>query len=164
MAHKATQDVVRRVMPLLERMATRTIDKARLLQYLSARAGADWGVLEVVADTIEETRRGAPSDAGATTRVLVFRDRATGAEHPIRYPACLPEAVEPLVREEYKRLAVDRPLTLMAEPLFRHFFEADFCARCRWRGPEHDQIHRECRFAGHPINFEDDPSLGPAQG
>ena len=45
MTLKATQDVVRRVMPLLERLATRSIDKARLLQYLSARAGADWGCL-----------------------------------------------------------------------------------------------------------------------
>ena len=160
MAHKATQDVVRRVMPLLERMATRTIDKARLLQYLSARAGADWGVLEIVADTTDGSPANANADgAGATPRVLVFRDRATGAEHPIPYPACLPEALEPLVREEYKRLAVDRPLTLMAEPLFRHFFATEFCARCRWRDPEHDQIHRECRFAGHPINFEEDPVL-----
>ncbi len=157
MTHKATQDVVRRVMPLLERMATRTIDKARLLQYLSARAGVDWGALEVVADT-EETVDG--EALGATGRVLVFRDRATGAEHPIRYPACLPEALEPLVREEYKRLAVDRPLTLMAEPLFRHFFQADFCDRCRWRGAEHEQIHRECRYAGRPVNFEEDPGAG----
>jgi len=162
MPHKATQDVVRRVMPLLERMATRTIDKARLLQYLSARAGADWGALEVVADTEEDVRPGGPGTTGATARILVFRDRATGAEHPIRYPACLPEALEPLVREEYKRLAVDRPLTLMAQPLFRHFFETDFCDRCRWRGPEHDQIHRECRYAGHPINFEEDPTRGAA--
>src|SRR3712207_9481230 len=98
MTYKATQDVVRRVMPLLERLATRTIDKARLLQYLSARAGADWGVLELVAETE------APPDGpggGPPERVLVFRDRATGAEHPIRYPACLPADPEPAVREEY---------------------------------------------------------------
>ena len=151
MTYKATQDVVRRVMPLLERLATRTIDRARLLQYLSARAGVDWGVLELVAE-VE-----VPEPAlGATARVLVFRDRISGEEHPIRYPACLDEALEPLVREEYKRLATDRPLSLMAEPLFRHFFETEYCDRCRWRGPEHEQIHRECRFAGQPINFEPD--------
>ena len=148
MTYKATQDVVRRVMPLLERLATRTIDRARLLQYLSAKAGADWGVLEVVAE-VEE-----PPALAATGKVLIFRDRASGAEHPIRYPSCLDEALEPLVREEYKRLATDRHLSLMSEPLFRHFFEAEYCSRCRWRGGEHEQIHRECRFAGHPINFE----------
>ena len=151
MAYKATQDVVRRVMPLLERLATRTIDRARLLQYLSARAGVDWGVLELVA----EVEMPEPA-LGATARVLVFRDRISGEEHPIRYPACLDEALEPLVREEYKRLATDRPLSLMAEPLFRHFFGTEYCDRCRWRGSEHEQIHRECRFAGHPINFEPD--------
>jgi hypothetical protein len=32
MVYKATQDIVRRVMPLLDLMATRTVDKARLLQ------------------------------------------------------------------------------------------------------------------------------------
>ena len=53
MTYKATQDVVRRVMPLLERLATRTIDRARLLQYLSARAGADWGALELVAEKFQ---------------------------------------------------------------------------------------------------------------
>jgi hypothetical protein len=149
MTYKATQDVVRRVMPLLERLATRTVDRARLLQYLSARAGADWGVLEVVA----EAEIAEPA-LGATARVLTFRDRATGAEHPIRYPSCLDEGLEPLVREEYKRLATARPLSLMAEPLFRHFFAASHCDRCRWRGAEHEQVHRECRFAGHPVNFE----------
>ncbi len=151
MTYKATQDVVRRVMPLLERLATRTVDRARLLQYLSARAGADWGVLEVVAES-----EVAEPALGATARVLTFRDRATGAEHPIRYPSCLDETLEPLVREEYKRLATDRPLSLMAEPLFRHFFAVGYCDRCRWRGAEHGQIQRECRFAGHPVNFEPD--------
>ena len=51
MVYKATQDVGRRVMPLLDQLAVRTVDKARLLQYLSARAGADWGVLELVSET-----------------------------------------------------------------------------------------------------------------
>lgn len=152
MTHKATQDVVRRVMPLLERMATRTVDKARLLQYLSARAGADWGVLDLVADRIEDG-----GAFGATGRVLIFRDRTTGAEHPIRYPSCLPESLDPLVREEYKRLATARPLTWMDPALFAHFFQASHCDHCRWRGPGHEQIHTECRFAGHPINFEPDP-------
>ncbi len=154
MTYKATQDVVRRVMPLLERLANRTIDRARLLQYLSARAGADWGVLEVV--SVEETAEPA---LGATARVLVFRDLASGADHPIRYPSCLDEGLEPLILEEYKRLAVDQPLTLMSEPLFRHFFAAEFCDRCHWRDRLHEQIHRECRFAGHPVNFEPDEMI-----
>ncbi|MGH2560693.1 MAG: hypothetical protein ACRDJH_16635 [Thermomicrobiales bacterium] len=149
MVYKATEDVVRRVMPLLEQMATRTIDKARLLQYLSARAGADWDVLELVADAEE-----GPSDAGGTGRVLTFRDRSSGAEHRIPYPTCLPPDLEPWVRDEYKRLAMDRPLTAMAEPLFTRFYQASHCDRCRWRGPEHAQIHFECRYAGHPVNFE----------
>ncbi len=159
MTYKATQDVVRRVMPLLDRLATRSIDKARLLQYLSARAGADWDVLEVIADT-----EVADEATGATSRLLIFRDRATGAEHPIRYPACLPESLEPLVHAEYKRLATDRPLTLMDPALFGHFYQVEFCDRCRWRGADHHQIQRECHFAGHPINFELDPLLDPAEG
>jgi hypothetical protein len=150
MVYKATEDVVRRVMPLLDRLATRTIDKARLLQYLSARAGADWDVLELVADDEGST---AP---GGTGRVLTFRDRASGAEHRLLYPTCLPSELEPLVRDEYKRLAMDRPLTAMAEPLFTHFYQASHCARCRWRGEEHAQIQFECRYAGSPVNFEEE--------
>jgi hypothetical protein len=154
MVYKATQDVVRRVMPLLDQLAVRTVDKARLLQYLSARAGADWGALELVGDAAD-----GDAEFGGTERLLRFRDRASGIEHRIRYPACLPIELEPLVREEYKRLAVDRPLTVMAEPLFRYFYEASSCARCRWRGAEFAQIHRECHYAGYPINFEDEESV-----
>ena len=150
MVYKATQDVVRRVMPLLDRVATRSIDKARLLQYLSARAGEDWGVLELVSDRVGTT------GSGVKERILIFRDRASGAEHPLLYPACLPADLEPLVREEYKRLAVDRPLTLMSEALFAHFYQTTYCDHCRWRGTEHAQIQRECRFAGYPVNFERD--------
>ncbi len=152
MVYKATQDVVRRVMPLLDRLAARSIDKARLLQYLSARAGADWGVLDLVAD-IPAT---GPDDA----RLLIFRDRATGAEHPLRYPDALPEAVEPLVLEEYKRLAADRGLSVMAPALFAHFYAASHCDHCRWRGAEYGPIHRECHFAGRPINYEPDGPVG----
>jgi hypothetical protein len=151
MVYKATADVVRRVMPLLDRLATSTIDKALLLQYLSAQAGRDWKVLELVDDTREPAvGRGDPA------RVLIFRDRASGAEHRINYPACLPGDLEPLIREEYKRLAIDRPLTTMAESLFEAFFQHSHCDRCRWRGPAHAQVHLECRFAGYPVNFEDE--------
>jgi hypothetical protein len=150
MVYKGTEEVVRRVMPLLDRLATRTVDKARLLQYLSARAGVDWHVLELVADREAE----GPEAVGGAARVLTVRDPTSGAEHSVRYPAWLSPELEPLVREEYKRLAMDRPLTAMAEPLFDHFFRESHCAHCRWRGPEHAQIHFECRFAGSPVNFE----------
>lgn len=152
MVYKATEDVVRRVMPLLDRLATRTVEKARLLQYLSARAGAAWGVLELVAD--------GPVDGEAGGRLLVFRDRATGAAHPIRYPEALPEAIEPLVVAEYQRLATEHTLSVMAPALFDHFYRASHCDRCRWRGTQHAQIHRECHFAGRPVNFE--PADGEA--
>ncbi len=148
MVYRATQDVVRRVMPLLDRLATRSIDKARLLQYLSARAGQEWGVLDLVVDTGPDQGEG---------RSLTFRDRLSGAEHTIGYPGCLlqlPDPLEPLVREEYRRLAMDRPLTTMHPDLFAYFYQATACDHCRWRGPEYTQFHRECRFAGHPINFE----------
>jgi hypothetical protein len=151
MVYKATQDVVHRVRPLLDRLATRTVDKARLLQYLSARAGEAWGVLELVADEPNGQAFGTP------TRVLTFRDRLSGAEHQVRFPVCLvdlPPDVEELVREEYQRLAMDRPLTTMAPDLFAHFFAASHCQSCRWRGPAFAQFHRECHFAGHPINHE----------
>ena len=152
MVYKATQDVVRRVMPLLDRLATRSVDKARVLQYLSARAGESWGVLELADDATAET---AP---GATERVLTFRDRPSGDEHQVRFPAAmasLPPGIERLVRAEYQRLAMNRPLTTMDPALFAYFFEASHCRLCRWRGAAHAQIHRECHFAGHPVNFEE---------
>ena len=156
MTYRATRDVVRRVMPLIDRLATRSIDKARLLQYLSARAGVDWGVHDLVAD--EMTAHG-EDDAESPGRMLTFRDRVSQNEHSLRYPDCLtdlPDALDTLLVEEYKRLAVDRPLTLMARPLFDFFYAEEFCSRCRWRGREHAQVRRECQFAGHPINFERD--------
>lgn len=153
MVYKATQDTVRRVMPLLDLLATRTVDKARLLQYLSARSGVDWGVLEL----LWEDQPATPEDDLAE-RSVTFRDLASGAEHRIRYPACLPQEIEPLVLEEYKRLAGGRPLTVMALPLFSHFFGATHCAHCRWRGEGYEQFHRECHFANRPINFEPDQS------
>lgn len=149
MVYKATQDVVRRVMPLLDQLAVRTVDKARLLQYLSARTGEQWGVLDFLGEIDDGV-----AEPGGTARVLLFRDRATGAEHRIRYPSCLPEQIEQLVLEEYKRLAMDQPLTMMSQQLFDYFYAESYCSRCRWRGPAHEQIHRECRFAGRPINFE----------
>jgi hypothetical protein len=145
MVYKATQDVVRRVMPLLEQLATRTIDKARLLQYLSATAGVDWGVMRVVRD--ETTDEG---------RVVTFCDVSSGAEHELRYPDVLPRELEPLILAEYKRLAVDKPLTKMDPRLFDRFFAATHCARCRYRGDEFAQFHSECHYAGHPVNFEPD--------
>lgn len=152
MTYRATHDVVRRVMPLLDRLATRTIDKARLLQYFAAMAGVDWGVHELLDD-----RLAGESAAGATQRQLTFRDRATGLQHVLRYPAALanlPPGVEELLLAEYKRLATARPLSRMDERLFAYFFAQSHCAHCRWRGPEHRQIHLECWFAGYPVNFE----------
>lgn len=149
MVYKATEDVVRRVMPLLEQLATRTIDRARLLQYLSARAGIDWGVLELI-----DEREAAGEALGGGPLVLTVRDRATGETHSIPYPACLPAELDDLVQGEYKRLATDKPLTTMAEPLFQALYGETHCARCRWLGVEHAQIRRECHFAGHPVNLE----------
>jgi hypothetical protein len=147
MAYKATHDVVQRVRPLLERLATRTIDKARLLQYLSAMAGVDWGALSV-------RERSVIVEEGREIEVLSIEDLATGQCHELQYPQCLPRELDAAVREEYKRLALDRRLTVMNPTLFDHFYGASHCARCRWSGPEHAQIHLECRFAGWPVNFE----------
>jgi hypothetical protein len=133
-------------------MATRTVDKARLLQYLSARSGVDWGVLELMLEEQDDA-----AEIGGADRMLTFRDRASGAEHRIRYPACLPPEIETLVLDEYKRLAGGRPLTVMDAQLFDYFYAESHCARCRWRGREHAQIRRECHFAGRPINFEESP-------
>jgi len=156
MTYRATRDVVRRVMPLIDRLATRSIDKARLLQYLSAKAGVAWGVHDLVGD---EMRPQAAGDPEPPARMLTFRDKASGSEHTLRYPDCLvgrPPELDSLLVEEYQRLAIDRPLTMMARPLFDFFYEDEFCARCRWRESEHAQIQRECHFAGHPVNFEPD--------
>lgn len=143
MAYKATHDVVQRVMPLLEQMATRTIDKARLLQFLSASAGVDWGIMTVVSDEVKPEGR-----------IITYRDELSGESYELRYPEFLPDELAPLVLAEYKRLAVAKPLTKMDRNLFDHFFALTHCARCRYRGPEHAQIHSECHFAGYPVNFE----------
>lgn len=149
MVYKSTEAMVQRVRPLLERLATEQIDRARLLQYLSARSGIDWGVFELVRD--EHLAEAPPA---ATTRLIVVRDRYSGAEHAISYPACLPETLDQLVIDEYKRLAMDRPLTTMHPALFDALFRERYCDRCRWQGPAHAQIHHECHYAGHPVNFE----------
>jgi hypothetical protein len=146
--YQATQDVVRRVLPLLELISQRSIDKARLLQYFAARSGIDWGVLELVAVDEEEPTH------GASSRVLVVRDPASGEEHRIRYPSCLPEGLEPALRAEYQRRAKREPLTTMDPALFAHFFAESHCRSCRWQGEEHGQVHRECHFAGRPVNYE----------
>lgn len=143
MTYKATQDVVRRVMPLLDHLATRTVDKARLLQYLSATAGVDWGIMRIVGD--ERSEQG---------RILTYQDVASGAEYQLRYPDVLEPELEPLVLDEYKRLAVDKPLTKMDRALFDRLFAASHCSRCAYLGDEHAQIHAECHFAGYPVNFE----------
>lgn len=152
MVYRSTREVVQRVMPLLDQLAGQAVDKARLLQYLSARAGADWGVLRIVAD--REVPGGEP---GEGDRLFTFRDVASGTEVDLRYPACLPEHLDGLVRDEYKRLAVDRPLTSMARPLFDWLYADRSCAFCRWRGDEYAPFHRECHFAGAPVNFEATP-------
>ena len=149
MVYKATKDVVQRVMPLLELLAQRTIDKARLLQYLSARAGIDWGALELVEERID-----AGQDEGKGVIALIVRDHPENEPREILRPECLPRSLEALVMDEYKRLATAVPLSMMAEPLFKALFAESHCAQCRWRAPEHAQVHRECRYAGRPINFE----------
>lgn len=149
MVYRSTEEVVQRVMPLLERLAERTIDKARLLQYLSARAGEHWGVLELVD---EQSIR---DDNGELCRVFLFRDRTSGTESMIRYPDCLDPDLDLLVQDEYRRLAVARPLTAMNRSLFDALFFESHCRRCRWNGAEYSQIHFECHFAGHPVNFEE---------
>ena len=138
-----TREVVQRVLPLLERLSPRTLDKARLLQYLAARAAADWGVM---------TFEGEEGDDGE--RTLVFRDRASQEVRRIRYPDCLPAELEGDVLAEYKRLALARPLTTMEPRLFAFFFRAGFCDDCRFDAVEPGQICRECHFAGRPINYE----------
>lgn len=152
MVYQAKPDIVLRVIPLLDLLATRTIDKALLLQYLLARSAVDWGVLELLVDDEDRDAFDEPA------RTITFRDRTSGAEHRIRYPSCLPPEVEPMILEEYRRLAGGRPLSMMALPLFEYFFSSTHCAHCRWRGDQFSQFHRECQFAGRPVNFErDDP-------
>lgn len=137
-----TREVVQRVLPLLERLSPRTLDKARLLQYLSARAAADWGVLIFL---------GEEGDDGE--RTLVFRDRVSQEMRRVRYPECLPADLEGDVLAEYKRLAMDRPLTLMQPRLFDFFFRASHCEACAYDSARARQICRECHFAGRPVNF-----------
>src|SRR3954454_11814530 len=107
MVYLATQAVVQRVRPLLDQLATRTIDKARLLQYLSAMAGVEWGLFELVQRV--ETDEG---------EFVAIRDRASGETFRLLYPECMPRAIASLVIAEYVRLAAARPLTTMDGRLF----------------------------------------------
>jgi hypothetical protein len=143
MPYKATHDMVQRVMPLLEQLAETRIDKARLLQYLAAQSAVDWGVMFVVADEQVEGRR-----------LITYRDKFNSSEHQLQYPSVLAADIEPLALAEYKRLAVDKPLTKMDRAFFDHLYGLPYCARCRYRGLEFEQFHAECHFAGHPVNFE----------
>jgi hypothetical protein len=138
-----TREVVQRVLPLLEHLSPRTLDKARLLQYLSARAAVDWGMLTYVGEEEE-----------AGERMLIFRDRLSREVRRIRYPTCLPPDLEGDVLAEYKRLALNSPLSMMQPRLFGYFFRAGYCDACRYDLAEARQICRECYFAGQPINFE----------
>lgn len=138
-----TREVVQRVLPLLERISPRTLDKARLLQYLSARAATDWGMLVQVG---EEEAEGA--------RLLLFQDQANHELRRIRYPDCLPAGLEEDVLAEYKRLALASPLSIMPARLFDYFYRGDYCDLCCYDEPAHQQICRECHYAGRPINFE----------
>lgn len=149
MVYLATQEVVQRVRPLLERIATRTIEKAQLLQYLSAMAGVQWDLFAL--DARDAT------DAG---EYVIIRDRVSGERFTLPYPACLPHHLEPLVLAEYLRLAVAKPLTTMNTDLFAYFFGGAYCVGCRWHGER--QICHECHYAGNPINFEPfDPEAAP---
>lgn len=141
MVYLATQQVVERVRPLLESLATRTIDKARLLQYLSATAGVEWGLFELV--------QRAQTDEG---EFVAIRDRASGELFRLLYPECLPRDLEPLVRAEYVRLAAAKPLTTMDARLFEYFYGGGYCVGCSWHGER--QVCRECHYAGSPVNFE----------
>lgn len=143
MTYKATRDMVKRVMPLIEQLADSRIEKARLVQYLAASFGVDLGVMTVVGD--RETDRG---------RIITYKDNYSEEEHELTYPSALTEELEPMVLAEYKRLAVDRPLTKMDRTLFDFLFKATYCDWCRYRGSEYAQFHAECHFAGHPVNFE----------
>jgi hypothetical protein len=143
MTYKATRDMVRRVMPLIDQLAETRIDKARLVQYLAASFGVDLGVMEIVAD--RETDKG---------RTITYRDKYNESEHDLVYPSVLEPHIEPLVLAEYKRLAVEKPLTKMDRGLFDYLFKDEYCDHCKFRGPEYAQFHNECFFAGHPINFE----------
>ncbi|CAN5677212.1 hypothetical protein BH23CHL5_BH23CHL5_11880 [soil metagenome] len=144
MVYRSTSEMVQRVLPLIEHIADRTIDKARLLQYLSARAGVHWNVLEIVCELGDFPG----------PRLLIVRDLANSDVREIPYPECLPAELDELVQTEYRRLALDRPLTAMDEQLFVALFGTDFCSRCRWAGSDHRQVHLECHFAGRPLNFE----------
>lgn len=140
MVYLATQEVVQRVRPLLDHLATRTIDKAHLLQYLSAMAGVEWDLFAVVRDAAD----------GESS--ITIRDCATGEIFALPYPTCLPRHLEPLVVAEYLRLAAARPLTTMDARLFDYFYGGGYCAGCRWHGER--QVCHECHYAGSPINFE----------
>lgn len=137
-----TREVVRRVLPLLERLSPRTLDKAQLLQYLSARAAADWGVFVLVGEETTDSKR-----------TLIYRDRVSQEMRRVRYPDCLPTDLECDVVAEYKRLAMARPLTTMDPRLFAVFFRASACDGCVYDTAPARQICHECHFAGHPINF-----------
>ena len=142
MVYLATQEVVERVRPLLESLAARTIEKARLLQYLSAMAGVEWDLFELV--------QRVQTDEG---EFVAIRDRASGEMFRLLYPECLPRGPRTAwCSAEYVRLAAAKPLTTMDARLFDYFYGGGYCVGCRWHGER--QVCHECHYAGSPINFE----------
>ena len=141
MVYLATQEVVQRVRPLLDHLAARTIDKAHLLQDLSAMAGIEWDLFEMV-------RR----EQNGADEFITIRDRASSESFQLPYPECMPRGLERLVIAEYLRLASAKPLTTMDARLFDYFYGGSYCAGCRWHGER--QICHECRYAGTPVNYE----------
>ncbi len=148
MVHRSTEEIVRRVMPLIEHFALLTVDKALLLQYLSARAGIDWGTLILIEEAYEET-----PFHDEPRLVLVLRDRLSGEIQRIRRPDCLPRDLDIPVLEEYKRLAINNNLAAMNRLLFDYLYGESHCQLCEYQGDEYEQFHRECHYAGKPVNF-----------
>ena len=148
MVHRSTEEVVRRVLPLIERFALLSVDKALLLQYLSARAGIEWGTLILIEEVSEEA-----AGLHEPRLVLVVRDRLSGEIQRVTRPDCLPLNLDIPVLEEYKRLAINNTLAGMNRLLFDHLFWESHCQHCEFQGEEYEQFHRECRYAGKPVNF-----------
>ncbi len=145
--------------PTLNRRYQKLIDQLdkvhpttrELFLYLFAMVAAEQGIINVVRVTEERGRR-----------VVIMNDPAKKQEFKVSYPAELEPDYARVAVAEMERLLSDESLaTSMDSTLFNKLYEDHSCRGCRYRANQFWQICSECRFAGHPVNFE--PARGTVQ-
>ncbi len=138
--------------PTLNRRYQRLIDQLdkvhsstrEMFLYLFAMVAVGQGIIELARVQEEKGRR-----------VLVMIDPLKKQEFKVVYPEGLdPEYAQSAVAEMERLLSDDSAGTSMDATLFRQLYEIHPCRHCVYHADRYWQVCAECRFAGHPVNFE----------